>query len=182
MLPDRESRRAAAYENAPLEDLLTVVLRQWKRPLAAHHLQITDAEAAEMAAAIVRHEPDPRLSALSTALQALAAESEALLAGWNLTFAQSLDAEMSAVPGWESTAEFLEVAEQKTNAELRISTGAALLVAMGEKSYAPFLAALVERDVIDLDSAIARRVLLFASGVDASDPDWLKVAEQWYTR
>ncbi|MBE2182761.1 MAG: hypothetical protein IAE89_04980 [Anaerolineae bacterium] len=182
MLPDRESRRAAAYENAPLEDLLTVILRQWKRPLAAHQLQFTDAGAAQMAAAIVRREPDPRLPALSTALQSLVAESEALLAGWNLTFAQSLDAEMSAIPDWESTAEFLETAERKTNAELRISTGAALLVAIGEKAYAPFLAALVERGVIDLDSAIARRVLLFASGVDSNNSDWLEAVKQWYTK
>lgn len=181
MLSDRETRRAAAYESAPLEELLSVVLRQWKRPLAAHNIHITDSEASEIASALVQRREDARLPVLNTALKALIAESDAVLAGWKLSFAQSLDAEMNAISGWESTAEFLEIAEQKANAELRISTGAALLVAMGEKGYAAYLVALVERGVTDLDSAIAKRVLLFASGVSASAPDWLEHVRQWYT-
>jgi hypothetical protein len=163
---DRDSRRAAAYDNAPLEDLLTVLLRQWKRPLAAHDITFTDAEAAAFALSIINHEDTPALTALRLALIALVSESKAALAAWGLTFAGSLETEMTAIPGWETTADFLELAEQKANAELRISTGAALLVALGASFYIGDLHAVVahaeETGEIDLDSAIAKRVLAWA--------------------
>ena len=41
MLPNR----ITAYEQAPLDELLAILLRQFKRPLASHGITITDAEA-----------------------------------------------------------------------------------------------------------------------------------------
>jgi hypothetical protein len=177
---DRDTRRLAAYDAAPLGELLTVLLRQWRRPLARHGITYTDAEAAALGEAIARRDDDPRFPGLKAALAALLAESEAALAAWGQTYASSLAAPMDAIPGWESTAEFLDVAERKANAELRIGTGSALLAALGEKSAAGHLITLVRRGVTDLDSAIARRVLLFASGLPADDPDWLAKAQAWY--
>ncbi|MFN8449948.1 MAG: hypothetical protein U0521_15520 [Anaerolineae bacterium] len=55
-----------------------------------------------------------RIDALRRALADLIAESEQVLAGWNLTFRQSLDTEIDAIPGWTSTAEFLEIANEKS--------------------------------------------------------------------
>ncbi len=159
MLPDRRS----AFEDAPFADLLAILLRQLRRPLVDHGATLTDPEADALAQAIcARAEPDSTAEAVHAALIALVAESEAVLAQWHLTFAQSLDAQMNDIPGWESTAEFLDVANQKANAELRISTGAALLAALGDQRYVPLLHLLVERND-DPDGIIARRVLVFAN-------------------
>jgi hypothetical protein len=115
------------------------------------------------------------------ALVDLVAESERVLAVWNLTYEQSLDSEMNDLPGWETTAEFLELANEKTNAELRISTGSALLAALGDQRYARYLWVLAERSGADadLDEVIARRVLLFVSGISPDDPAWLDKLRKW---
>ncbi len=158
MLPDRRS----AFEDAPFAELLAILLRQLKRPLADHGVTLTDSQAETLAQAITAHADSAgEIQAIRAALVALVAESEAVLAQWHLTFAQSLDAQMNDIPGWELTAEFLDLANQKANAELRISTGAALLAALGDLRYAPLLHFLVERGE-DPDSVIARRVLAFA--------------------
>ncbi len=171
MLPDR----LAAYRNAPLGDLLAILLRQYRRPLADRGVHLTDAEAEALAGQIAaRAVPDEAIQPLRAALVDLVAESEGVLARWKLSFRQSLDAQMTDLPGWESTAEFLEIANQKANAELRISTGAALLAALGDTRYAADLLFLVERDPNDLDAVIARRVLRFASGIESDDLDQLR--------
>ena len=176
MLPDR----LAAYRNAPLGDLLAILLRQYRRPLAEHGVDLSDSDAEAIARDIAAHgAADERIQPLRDALAGLVEASRLVLAGWQLTFQQSLDTEISAIPGWESTAEFLEIASEKANAELRISTGAALLTALGDRHYAPELLFLVARGDDDLDAVIARRVLLFASGIDEDDPDWLDKLRAW---
>lgn len=180
MLPDRIS----AYDQAPLEELLTILLRQFKRPLESRGVTITDVEAAALADAIVQHEPlGEKAQAVLTALVDLVAESERVLAMWNLTFQQSLHTDMNDIPGWETTAEFLELANEKANAELRISTGSALLAALGDLRYKHHLLYMVEQGEQerqpDLDQVIARRVLLFASEIAADDPAWLDKMRAW---
>jgi hypothetical protein len=148
------------YRAAPLAELLAVVLRQFKRPLAAHAVTLTDAEAAEIAARIVaKSDLTPRDLQIRAALTALVQESETVLAGYGLTFAQSLDTAMTDMPGWETTADFLALAEIKTNAELRISTGSALVMALGDARFAAHLHTLIARADPDLDTVIAERVL-----------------------
>lgn len=176
--------RTQLYDSAPYAELLSVLLRQYRRPLLARGVPISDADADQMAAAIAEGKPaGDRHDAIIRALRDAVAESEGVLSGWGLTFAQSLDAPMDAIPGWESTAEFLALAEQKANAELRIATGAALLVAMGDKTYAAHVLTLIERErrsgEIDLDTVIARRALISRSGVNPRDPDWLEQAKTW---
>jgi hypothetical protein len=158
MLPDR----LHAYETTPLHELLAVLLRQYRRPLTGRGVKLSDAEAAELAEAIVRGEAHPQADAVRAALVDLMAESEAVLARYGLTFPDSLAVTMESIGGWETTAEFLEVANEKANAELRLSTGAALLVALGgtadEARLRRWLAALAAQPD-DLDGVIARRVL-----------------------
>jgi hypothetical protein len=164
MLPDRDTQRAAVYRAAPLDELLTVLLRQFRRLLLGKGLPLSEADAAAIAAAIARRDPpDARMQRLRAALASLVEESETVLGGMGLTFVQALRAEMTDVPGWETTAEFLALAEQKANAELRISTGSALLVLLGEQRFSPHLQAVIARAAEtgqhDLDSIIAERAL-----------------------
>jgi hypothetical protein len=147
------------YQNAPLNELLAIMLRQFRRPLVGRGVELSDAEAETLAERIVAREPlDDKAGAIRAALVELVTESETLLAGWQLTFEQALDTEMVDIPGWESTAEFLEIANEKANAELRISTGSILLVALGDERYVARLRFLAGREG-DLDGVIARRVL-----------------------
>ncbi len=160
----------SAYQNAPLADLLALLLRQFRRPLASRGVNITDADAEKLAGALVAHEGLSETAfQIRAALVDLVAESYGELQRWNLTFQQSLDADMSGIPGWESTAEFLEIANEKANAELRISTGAALLAALGDRRYEADLRFLAARPG-DLDGVIARRVLEFFAGGAPNSP------------
>lgn len=158
LLPNRRS----AFADAPFAELLAILLRQLRRPLASHGATLSDADVDALAKAIATDDDSAApLEPIHAALIALVAESETILAQWDLTFEQSLDAEMNDIPGWETTAEFLDVANEKANAELRISTGAALLVALGDLRYASLLQFLAERGE-DPDGVIAQRVLAFA--------------------
>jgi hypothetical protein len=175
MLPPN---RAKTFENAPLDELLTVLLRQLKRPLAAQGFQLTDTEADRIASAwAARQQPAERMT-LRIALLGVVKESEAVLAKMGLTFEQSLDASMNDVPGWETTAEFLDVANEKSNAELRILLSAALMLMAGDRQYAPALLHVAGGDYGD-ETAIARRALLFASGASPDEPNWLDHARAW---
>jgi hypothetical protein len=176
--------RSAAYDQAPLEELLTILLRQFKRPLASRGVAITDESAREIANAAVQREPlSEQVKAVRAALVDLVSESEHVLTDWNLTFQQSINTDMNDIPGWETTAEFLELANEKSNAELRISTGSALLAALGDLRYKHYLLYMVEQSENerqpDLDQVIARRVLLFASGISPDDPASLEKLRVW---
>ena len=104
------------------------------------------------------NEPPGLLKGLAEAI----GQSEAVLAQWGLTFQQSLDTPMDKIPGWETTAEFLELANEKVNAELRITLGAALTLAQfGERRFAPYLEYLAAGDYGD-ETVIARRALEFS--------------------
>src|SRR3954447_20670634 len=96
----------AAYQNAPLSDLLAILLRQFRRPLKGHGVELSDTEAEALAHDLAAHKPlSAKAQAIRAALGDLVTESETVLARWNLIFQQSLDTEMKDIPGWESTAE-----------------------------------------------------------------------------
>lgn len=176
MLPNR----AQTLANAPLEDLLTILLRQFKRPLAAHDIILTDADAQALAQEVAARAPESTLRAkVREALVTLIAESEAVLAGFNLTFEQSLDTPMDKLLGWETTAEFLELANEKSNAELRIAAGAALLTALGDLRHAGRLLFMHERDDQDPDAQMGRRLLSFAADIDPQAKYWRVLAKVW---
>lgn len=161
MIPDRLN----AYRNAPLGELLAVLLRQLRRPLAAHGIDLTDADCDEIGLQIAeRRDMGERGKLLRTALNGVIDESAAVLAAWGLSFEQSMKTGVDALPGWETTADFLEIATEKTNAELRISTGAALLTAAGDLKYIgllEFLASGEAGEDSDVETIIAQRILDF---------------------
>ena len=172
--------RTSAFADAPLTDLVALVLRQFKRPLASRGIHLSDADAPILAAEIAAHNPPtPQRQAIQAALVDLIAESESILARWSLTFEQALDTPMEGIPGWETTAEFLEIASEKTNAELRIAAGAALLTVLGDARHARKLVHLVERDPHDPDAQLGRRLLSHAAGIDPRAADWVAQAHAW---
>ena len=171
MLP---TDRAQTFANAPMQDMLSVLLRQLKRPLGTQGFKLTDAEANRLATERVAGKIPQRSLELVAALEGIVRESEAVLADLGLTFLTSLDADMSTLGGWETTAEFLELANEKANAELRITLGAALDMAfVGDEQYAPYLLFLAAGNYGD-ETVIAQRILAFTTGIPAGAPDWLK--------
>ncbi|MEO8610829.1 MAG: hypothetical protein ABI690_23230 [Chloroflexota bacterium] len=155
MPPDREH----TFANAPIDELLSVLLRQLKRPLAAHGVSLTDAQAEKLAADCAVGTPLTQPE-LIPALIAVVTESEAVLAKMGLTFIQALDTPMDQVSGWETTAEFLELANEKSNAELRITLGAALALAFGDARFSAYVRHLASGDYGD-ESLIAGHILRF---------------------
>lgn len=153
----------AAYRTAPLDELLTVLLRQFKRPLAGRGVPLTDSEAASVARYALDPAPDHpiqlKAEQIREALIALIEESERVLADRGLTFAESLVTDMAHLSGWTTTAEFIEIANIKGNAELRISTGSALVTALGDPRFVAHLHTVIRRAEPDLDTVIAQRVL-----------------------
>lgn len=174
--------RASLANSAPIEDLLTLLFRQFRRPLATVQIDLTEADIRDLTAGIIRRErPGSHALAVRAGLIALVCESEQVLAGWGLTFEQSMETSMEQMPGWETTGEFLEVANVKSNAELRIAAGSALVAALDDFRYVAHLLYLAERDDGDVDSAVARRVLQLKTDLDARDPDWIEQARQWFS-
>jgi hypothetical protein len=172
----------ANLKAAPFAEVIRLLLGQFRRLLAERDLTLTPAEITTIAAQLAGGgEVDDAMKTLRDRMIAIVAESEAVLAGWHLSFAESLKTGMEAMPGWETTAEFLEIANTKSNAELRISAGAALVTALGDGRYAPYLLDLIEHDPDeeDVDAVIARRVLLFASGVDDQAGNWREQVRVW---
>ncbi|GAB4516823.1 MAG: hypothetical protein OHK0046_22760 [Anaerolineae bacterium] len=179
MIPDR----AGNVESWPIETLVTILLRQFKRLLSP--VELTDAEMQALGQQVAARDlTDSRLPALRTVLAERVAESEAVLAQWGLNFSQALATTMADIAGWETTADFLTIANEKINAEIRISAGAALLVALGEPRFAPYLIQAIEHDLaaegqLDVDATIAKRALLFAAQIDPNAADWLAQARAW---
>ncbi|MBZ0296581.1 MAG: hypothetical protein K8L99_28730 [Anaerolineae bacterium] len=176
MRPDR----ATVLSQAPLHDLIVVLLRQYKHLLSERDISLTEADIQSTAQHIVaRQALDDREQAIRAVLATLVEESQTVLDQWHLSFAQSLETEMTNIPGWETTAEFLEIANEKGNAELRIASGSALAVALGDYLFAPHLLTVLDHDPNELEGMVARRVLTLVSGVDAEVEDWQAQIQQW---
>ncbi len=166
----------------PLAEVLTLLLRQFRRPLAAQGFSLTMDEEQALATAIATGEDHPKQVALIAAMRAVVDESLALLqTRWGFSFARSLASDMSAIGGWETTAEFIEIANEKSNAELRISGGSTVLVFAGEVAYAPYLLDVIEADngAGDVDAVLAQRALCHAANVALDDTAWLAKVQQW---
>jgi len=179
MLPPNPSEQ---FGDAPLDDLIRVLLSQFKRLLADNGVSLTADETLEVARAIANRTSHAKCSAIRTVMKQLVKESIDLLQDrWGLTFLKSLYAQIDDIDNWNSTAEFLEIANEKSNAELRISAGATLLVAMGELSFVPYLINIIHHDagVMDVDAVFAKRALLHISFRDGSASDWFEQVEIW---
>jgi hypothetical protein len=160
--PDR-AQLAASW---PFDRLIMVLVRQFRALLLERRVALSDSDIELLAHQIEnRAEPDEQAQAVRAALIEIVSDSENVLAQWNLSFQQAMTTEMGDLPGWESTSDFLEVATEKANAELRIAAAAALVALLGDQRYAAYLAFLAHGN-FDVDSVIARRVLAFLDGAN----------------
>lgn len=179
--------RADNVRGWTIDELVLILLRQFKRLLTERGADLTDSQMRDLAQAVVDKRADSMgdtLVAVRRALDQIAAESEALLAGWGLTFAESLRMPMEEMPGWDTTADFLSLANEKVNAELRISAGAALRLLFGESAALRDVLTTAKHgadDPEDVDAVIAVRALAYYLDADAADSDGvLEAADAWF--
>jgi hypothetical protein len=163
----------------PLALIAADLLKQFNKPslLGRYGLAYSKTQIDDLAAQISAASLPAELSALCEALAGLIAESEQeLQTRFGLSFHQALATQdLSAIGGWETTADFLEIANHKSNAELRISAGATLLLLLGDVRHVAHLFTLLEVDggLDDVDALLAKRALAHYSAVEMDSPDWL---------
>jgi hypothetical protein len=171
---------AASWE---FRELLVILLRQFKRLIADKGVELTDAQIQVIAEdAAAQKAPSEQTLAIQSAMREILDESVNVLKQWDLSYEQALYTTMNDIPGWETTADFLELANAKGNAELRISAGSSLLAGLGDGQYADYLWQTVQHganDPEDVDAVIAKRALSFVVGVEENAPDWSGQIEQW---
>lgn len=167
-------------------DLMLMLLRQFRNLLAERDADYEDATLRQLVSDPARLATEsPRII---PAMQAVVAESIAFLGTWNLTYAQALETDMNDLGHlWTSTADFLDIANQKNNAELRINGGSALLALLGVADNADQLLATVVYDLehyrdFDIDGAVAHYALCQLAGVAVDAPDWLEQVRGWIER
>jgi hypothetical protein len=181
MIPDP----AGNVETWEVHIMVTILLRQFKRLLAEQGVDLTDTRMREIGEEVAARNHPADADRINAALAPLVGESEGVLAELGLTFAQSLATGMNDLSDrWETTADFLDLANEKGNAELRITAGASLMALLGDVRYVQHLLAAIAYDLetsgrLDVDAAIARRALLHSAGIDADDADWLARVREW---
>ncbi len=172
-----DDARHSAFNTAPIQDIIDISLRQFRRPLANYDIDLSASDITDIATTVAERQPlTEKALQVRDGLVRAVAESETVLAGWELTFAQALRTPMDNMPGWETTGEFLALANEKSNAELRIAAGSVLVLALGDARYREHIMLLLNHPELDDVSAImARRVLEFVSGkADAAARQWLQ--------
>ncbi len=172
--------------NAPLVDIVLLLLRQFKRLLVQAEIDLTtdDMTAIGQAAAALQPLPE-KTNAIKLVMVGLVNDSlDMLQTRFQRSFAASLATDMNTLGGWETTAEFLEIAEVKSNAELRISAGAALLALLGDARFADCLLSVIDHDAgaNDADALFARRALAHLTQIPHDTPDWLAQVQAWLTK
>ena len=182
IIPDR----AGNVAGWTIAELTLILLRQFKKLLAQQDVQLTDAAMRTIADQVEARAPLLAEGvAARQALPVIIQQSVDLLAGWSLTFAQSLQADMTALDHlWKTTADFLDLANEKGNAEIRISAGASLHTLLGGRDYLPYLKQTIAHDLetnksLDVDAMIARRALLHAAQIPEDAADWWAQAAAW---
>lgn len=168
---------ALALLEAPLEELITLLCKQFTRLWAQGGLTPSTRELATLATAAAQRQPLPPIATpLCERLAELIRESEQeLQTRFQMSFAQALRADMRHVTGWETTAEFLELANVKSNAELRISAASTLLLMLGDGRFAHHALEVIAHDggLMDVDACLARRALCHYAHVPPLADDWL---------
>ncbi len=154
---------AAHLLTAPTADLINLLLQQFKRPFVEHEIDTSPEALHLIAEAAAAHQPlPPNGDSICPLLQSIIRESEAALhEGFDFTFAESLYKTMEDVTGWTSTAEFLDRANDKSTAELRISTAALLLAFLGDAAFVAHVHTVLAADegTQDVDGVLAMRAL-----------------------
>ncbi|MGB1285153.1 MAG: hypothetical protein ACPG7F_01360 [Aggregatilineales bacterium] len=172
--------------HAPLSDLAVLLLKQFARLLTDRDIPLKIPEMTAIGMAIEADNTLPEKSLqLITVLETLIHESEKeLQTRFEMTFAASLATDMDAIDNWESTGEFIELANYKSNAELRISAAATLLTLFGVYTHTHHLLTVIAADngIDDVDAVLAKRALTHASGIDIRTQDELVLIHGWLDR
>ena len=160
---------------APLADIVTLLLRQFERLLQGDGVELSTRHINTIGDAVAAAQPVPQRDTLSAALHRLVEDSIAVLRReFELTFARSLCTTMQDLPLWESTSDFIDIANIKSNAELRISAGSTLLLLLHDTRHTQRLLDLLQAtevcDASEVDAVMARRALAHHYGVDARLP------------
>lgn len=168
-----------SLQTMPLTVLVPDLMKQFNKPtlLGARDVTLTKAQMDAIATALTERNTLPdTVPALNDALADIIRESEnELQERFSLDFATALrTTDISSVAAWESTADFLESANHKSNAELRISAGASLMAFLGDARFAHHLLTVIDVDAgtNDVDAVIARRALSQYAGVAYDAEGW----------
>lgn len=163
----------------PLTLLIPDLLKQFNKPtlLGQRDVTLTKSDMDTIAQALEVGEPLPSLTQdIANALADIVQESINLLnEKFSLSFEKSLrTTDISDVADWETTADFLEVANYKSNAELRISAGTSIMVFLGDLRFASYLMTVIEVDANanDVDAMIAKRALSQTLSININADDW----------
>ena len=173
---------ATGLSRAPLSEIILILLQHFRPVLAEANLALGADEARELAGAIADSRPHVKAEPVTRAVaDCVDSRLDALQSRWRLDFAASLRADMAAVGPWRTTAEFLALANDKAEAETDIALGSALLLAAGRREYSRYLLDALEHDAgaLDIDAAIARRILLHISGIDGARESGLARLRRW---
>ncbi len=180
MRPDR----ATNIELWSVDALTLILLRQFKRLLVERGVNLTDAEMQTIGEQVANRNLSPQPS-LMTALEVIIAESLGVLSGWGFTFGQSLATDMTDLTHlWQTTADFLSLANEKGNAEIRVSAGSSLLTLFGNLSQVKNLIIAIDHDMhvlgtLDVDAMICKRALCHVAHIAPDDSVWLDKARKW---
>ncbi len=183
-----QRNRAANVLGWTDEEYWLILLRQFRRLLFEQGLDLADADLKELAARMASRQlqPEPE-TGIRAALVRLVEDSLASLRNLGLEYQQSLATTMTDLSGWETTADFIDLANEKANAELRVSVGAALLAGLGDARYARMLLYTWlhgRNDPEDVDAVVSQRALAFASQLPVpqnagANTDWQTRIESW---
>ncbi|PJF23559.1 MAG: hypothetical protein CUN56_00245 [Phototrophicales bacterium] len=174
MIPNR----AENVSQWGIDQLTVILLRQFKRLLVEQGVALTDAQMRQIGENVAaNHELPAIIINVNEAIYQLVVQSLAVLEQWNLSFDQSLRTEMTDLP-WETTADFLTLANEKVNAEIRITAGASLMILLGDLRHAQYAVQAIEYDLeahntLDVDAMIAKRALLHHLKISPDAADWL---------
>lgn len=173
---------AEGLNRAPLGEVIFILLQHFRPSLSEAGLNLGTDEARALAGVIAAGETHAKADALTRHISDLVdGRLDALRARWRLDFAGALRAGMADIGPWRTTAEFLDLANDKAATETDIALGSALLVAAGHRDYAPYLLDVIEQDggACDIDAIIARRILLHISGGAGARDDWHPRLRRW---
>ena len=175
---------AEQLKTIPLTILIPDLLKQFNKLtlLGKHSINLSKIEMNAIAEALTEQKALPeKVPVINNALYEIVQESITLLDNrFKLTFEESLKTtDISDVAEWQTTADFLEIANEKSNAELRISAGCSLMVFLADTRLADYLLAVIRVDdgLNDVDAMIAKRALSHYAKLDIDAEDWLAKIE-----
>lgn len=167
---------------APFDEILHLLLGQLDNALTGRDPSLGANPSSDLIAALEAGETPESVKDLAAALIRIVEDNiKTLRERFSVDFASSLAADITQVAAWESTADFLSIANEKAGAEQAIVIASALLVACGKSEYASYLIDAIEADAgaLDVDAVIARRILRHVGAIDSVNTDAPSQAGAW---